>query len=64
LAALAASGALPENVIYAGNSSLLLSPLESMLAIAAKLRDPDKRERWFEAAVEPADHAAVLVLVG
>ena len=36
-AALAASGALPENVNYAVKSSLLLSFLESVPAVSAKL---------------------------
>ena len=40
-AALAASGALPENVNYAVKSSLLLSFLESVPAVSAKLKAPN-----------------------
>jgi S1-C subfamily serine protease len=62
-AALAASGALPENVNYAVKSSLLLSFLESVPAISAKLKTPVTADRKFEDVVMSAQDAAVLVLV-
>jgi TPR repeat protein len=62
-AALAASGALPENVNYAVKSSLLLSFLESVPAVSAKLKTPLTADRKFEDVVKSAQGAAVLVLV-
>jgi S1-C subfamily serine protease len=62
-ATLAASGALPENVNYAVKSSFLLSFLESVPEVAAKLREPETRERKFEDVVKSAEKAAALVLV-
>ena len=62
-AALAASGALPENVNYAVKSSYLLSFLESMPEVAAKLKGPETKERKFQEVVKAAEKAAVLVLV-
>ncbi|MCX6928247.1 MAG: tetratricopeptide repeat-containing serine protease family protein, partial [Verrucomicrobia bacterium] len=62
-AALAASGALPENVNYAVKSSLLLSFLESVPEVAAKLKEPITKDRKFEDVVKSAEKAAVLVLV-
>ena len=62
-AAVATSGALPENVNYAVKSSLLLSFLESVPEVAAKLKEPSTRERKFEDVVKSAEQAAVLVLV-
>ena len=62
-AALSASGALPENVNYAIKSSYLLSFLESVPEVAAKLREPNTKERKFEDVVKDAEQAAVLVLV-
>jgi TPR repeat protein len=61
--ALAASGALPENVNYAVKSSLLLSFLESVPAVSAKLKSPVTADRKFEEVVKSAQQAAVLVLV-
>jgi S1-C subfamily serine protease len=61
--ALAASGALPENVNYAVKSSLLLSFLESVPEVAAKLKDPNTKDEAFEDVVKSAQDAAVLVLV-
>ena len=63
LAALAASGSLPENVNYAVKSSYLLSFLESVPEVAAKLKEPEMKERKFEDMVKSAEQAAVLVLV-
>ena len=60
---LAASGALPENVNYAVKSSLLLSFLESVPAVSAKLKAPVTADRKFEDVVKSAQDAAVLVLV-
>src|SRR5437762_14318637 len=51
-AALAASGALPENVNYAVKSSLLLSFLESVPAVASKLNAPSTADREFEEVVK------------
>ncbi len=62
-AALAASGALPENVNYALKSSLLLSFLESAPAVSAKLKVPVTVDRKFEDMVKSAQDAAVLVPV-
>ena len=62
-AALAASGTLPENVNYAVKSSYLLSFMESVPEVAAKLKEPESKERRFEEVVKSAEQAAVLVLV-
>jgi S1-C subfamily serine protease len=62
-AALAASGALPENVNYAVKSSFLLGFLESVPEVSAKLKEPNTKERKFEDVVKSAERAAVLVLV-
>ncbi len=62
-AALAASGALPENVNYAVKSSFLLSFLESVPEVSAKLKDANTKERKFEDVVKSVEQAAVLVLV-
>ncbi len=61
--ALAASGALPENVNYAVKSSFLLSFLESVPAVSARLKEPITADRKFEDVVKSAQDAAVLVLV-
>ena len=63
LEALAASGALPENVNYAVKSSLLLSFLESVPEVSAKLKTPNTADEKFEEVVKSAQDAAVLVLV-
>jgi len=62
-AALASSGALPENVNYAVKSSFLLSFLESAPDVAKKLKEPSTADRKFEDVVKSAQDAAVLVLV-
>jgi S1-C subfamily serine protease len=62
-AALATSGSLPENVNYAVKSSFLLSFLESVPEVSAKLKDPNTKELKFEDVVKQAEEAAVLVLV-
>ena len=62
-AALDATGALPENVNYAVKSSLLLSFLESVPDVAAKLKEPNTKDESFEDVVKSAQDAAVLVLV-
>ena len=62
-AALAASGALPENVNYAVKSSFLLSFLESVPEVSARLKEANTKERKFEDVVREAERAAVLVLV-
>ncbi len=61
--ALASSGALPENVNYAVKSSFLLSFLESVPTVSAKLKEPVTADRKFEDVVKSAQDAAVLVLV-
>ena len=61
--ALASSGSLPENVNYAVKSSFLLSFLESVPAVSAKLKEPITADRKFEEVVKSAQDAAVLVLV-
>jgi len=62
-AALAVSGALPENVNYAVKSSLVLSFLESVPNVDAKLKAPNMADEKFEDVVKSAQQAAVLVLV-
>ena len=62
-AALDVTGALPENVNYAVKSSFLLSFLESVPAVSAKLKEPVTADRKFEDVVKSAQDAAVLVLV-
>ena len=62
-AALATSGQLAENVNYAVKSSFLLSFLESLPEVTAKLKEPNTRERKFEEVVKEAQEAAALVLV-
>ena len=62
-AALKTSGALPDNVNYAVKSSFLLSFLESVPEVSAKLKEPNTKERKFEDVVKSAEQAAVLVLV-
>ncbi len=57
------SDELPENVNYAVKSSLLLSFLESVPDVDAKLKDPNTKEEAFEDVVKSAEDAAVLVLV-
>jgi len=61
--ALAASGALPENVNYAVKSSLLLSFLESVPEVSDKLKTPNTADEKFSDVVKSAQDAAVLVLV-
>jgi len=61
--ALASSGALPENVNYAVKSSFLLSFLESVPEVSAKLKPPNTKDEKFEDVVKSAQAAAVLVLV-
>ena len=62
-AALATSGALAENVNYAIKSSYLLSFLESVPEVAAKLKEPNTTQRDFETTIKDVEQAAVLVLV-
>ena len=62
-AAVATSGQLAENVNYAVKSSFLLSFLESLPDVAAKLKEPNPRGRKFEDVVKEAQEAAALVIV-
>ena len=62
-AALAASGALPENVNYAVKSSLIMSFLDSIPNVSAKLLAPKTAAAKFEDVVKSAQDATVLVLV-
>ena len=62
-AAIATTGTIAENVNYAVKSSYLLSFLESLPEVAAKLKQPSAKERKFEDVVKSAEQAAVLVLV-
>ena len=48
---------------YAVKSSYLLSFLESVPEVAAKLKEPNAKERKFEDVVKDSEQAAVLVLV-
>ena len=60
----APSGRFPaENVNYAVKSGLLLTFLESAPEIAAKLGEPNNRERPFEDTVATVQKASALVLV-
>ena len=54
---------MPENVNYAVKSSFLLSFLESVPEVSAKLKEANTKERKFEDVVKSAEQAAVLVLV-
>jgi TPR repeat protein len=62
-AALATSGAFPQNVSYAVKSSFLLGFLESVPEIAAKLKEPNAKDMKFDDVVEQAKEATALVLV-
>ena len=65
-AALATSGALPENVNYAVKSSFLLGFLESVPEVSARLKEPKSLQTAtpkFEDVVKSAEQSAVLVLV-
>jgi S1-C subfamily serine protease len=62
-AALSATGALPENVNYSVKSIYLLSFLESVPEVSAKLKEPETKELKFEDVVKSSEQAAVLVLV-
>jgi len=62
-AALSASVALPENVNYAVKSGYLLSFLESVPEVSAKLKEANGKEIKFEEVVEKAKQSAVLVLL-
>jgi S1-C subfamily serine protease len=62
-AALAASGVPQGGMNYAVKSSLLLSFLESVPAVSARLKAPVTSDRKFEEVVKSAQDAAVLVLV-
>ena len=62
-AAVATSGALPENLNYAVKSSFLLGFLESVPEVAAKLKAPNRKQAKFEDVVKDVQAATVLVLV-
>jgi serine protease Do len=62
-AALAASGVPQGGMNYAVKSSFLLSFLESVPVVSAKLKEPVTADRKFEDVVKSAQDAAVLVLV-
>jgi hypothetical protein len=51
------------HVNYAVKSSLLLSFLESVPEVDAKLKDPNTKDEVFEEVVKSAQGAAVLILV-
>ena len=61
-AAIATTGTLAENVNYAVKSSYLLSFLESLPEVAAKLKEPSAKERKFEDVVKSVEQATVLAL--
>jgi S1-C subfamily serine protease len=61
--AVAVTGTLAENVNYAVKSSYLLSFLESVPEVAAKLKDPNLKDLKFVDMVEGVQQATVLVLV-
>ncbi|HTV40433.1 MAG TPA: trypsin-like peptidase domain-containing protein [Candidatus Sulfotelmatobacter sp.] len=61
--ALAASGALPENVNYAIKSGFILSFLESVPDVDAKLKAPNTKDEKFQDVVKDTEAATALVLV-
>jgi TPR repeat protein len=61
--ALAASGALPEDVNYAIKSSFVLSFLESVPGTEAKLKRPNLADEKFEDVVKQAQAASAMVVV-
>jgi len=61
--ALAASGALPENVNYAVKSSLLMSFLESVPDVLAKIKEPNTSDEKLSEVIKSAKSATVMVLV-
>ena len=63
VAKLSQKAALAENVNYAVKSSYLLSLLESVPEVAAKLKEPVTQVRKFEDVVKAVEQATVLVLV-
>lgn len=62
-AAIATTGTLAENVSYAVKSSYLLSFLESVPEVAAKLKEANTNDRKFEDVIRDVEQSAVLVLV-
>jgi hypothetical protein len=54
---------LAENVNYAVKSSYLLSFLEYVPEVAARLKEPNMKDRKFEDVVRDMEQATVLVLV-
>lgn len=62
-AALQSSGVLPENVNYAVKSSFLLSFLESVPGVTAKLKETNTKDCKFDDVVKSIEDATVLVLV-
>lgn len=62
-AAVVYSGTLPENVNYAIKSSFLLSFLESVPGISAKLKETNNSARNWEDVVKSAQDAAVMLLI-
>lgn len=62
LEALAKSGEIPENVNYAVKSSFLLSFLEAVPDVSAKLKEPSADAPKFEDVVNSVERAAALVL--
>jgi uncharacterized protein len=63
VAAVTTSGAIPENVNYAVKSSFLLSFLESVPEVSAKLQAPIAKDRKFEDVVKSTEEASVMVVV-
>ena len=62
-AALAASGVPQGGMNYAVKSSLLLSFLESVPEVDAKIKAPNTADEKFEDVVKSAEQSTVLVLV-
>ena len=63
LAALLATGAVPENVNYAVKSTFLLGFLESAPEVAARLKKENTRTRKLDDVIQSAQDAAVMVKV-
>lgn len=62
-AALDTSGSLAENVSSAVSSGLLLSFLESVPDVAARLKEPGTEARVFQEVVRDAEQATVMIFV-
>jgi S1-C subfamily serine protease len=63
IAAILATGAVPENVNYAVKSTFLLGFLESAPEVTGKLKKENTRTPKLDAVIQSAEDAAVMVKV-